>query len=200
MMFGPDGMGLPPEIEEALRNQMDRAEMSAEATRHDLIRFFNELTSDQLVTMRTILHHCSSDESGRYPSHLEGFISGILQFKFEVCVGCGKKHDDPSALLPNYVGKDDPLLKSQPQDEGETQVVDDGTEQLSLFSDSELMADTMLEYDLRLPNDGEVESLPSERPVICNGCGALYQSLEDRMLRAPGVDGCYGCQHKAAHG
>ena len=35
---------------------------------------------------------------------------------------------------------------------------------------------------------------------FCLGCGLEYVSLEDRMLRAPGADGCHGCHHKSAHG
>lgn len=192
MFFGPDGIQLPEELEQALRAQMDRVEMSADATRHDVLRFFDELSSEQLVTFRMLIHHCASDETGRYASHLEGLISGILQYKHGLCMGCGKKHDDPSELLkeglPNTVEKDDPLL------------IKDGTEQLELFAQASDFDENMEKFGMRLPQEGEVEAQPEEKPVICTGCGALYQSLEDRMLRAPGVDGCYGCQHKAAHG
>ena len=55
----------------------------------------------------------------------------------------------------------------------------------------------MIAYNLREPNDGEVAlDTPEEKPVICLGCGTLYQSLEDRMLRRPGTSGCEGCVHK----
>lgn len=195
MFFGPDGIQLPEEIEQALRAQLDRAEMSADATRHDVLRFFDELDPEQLKTFRMLIHHCASDESGRYASHLEGLISGVLQYKHGLCMGCGKKHDDPSELiknegLPNTVEKDDP------------QLVADGTKQLELFAQEKAVADlqAMEKWGVRPPVEGEVEASPEEKPVICIGCGALYQSLEDRMRRSPGIDGCYGCQHKSAHG
>lgn len=196
MFFGPDGVQLPEEIEQALRAQLDRAEMSADVTRHDVLRFFDEMTSENLVTLRMLLHHAAGDESGRYASHLEGLISGVLQYKHGLCMGCGKKHDDASELivqsLPNTVEKDDP------------QLINDGTEQLELFineGNEETYFANMKKWGLRQvgPADAVVSS-EGERPVICEGCGSLYQSLEDRMLRAPGIDGCGGCQHKSAHG
>lgn len=49
----------------------------------------------------------------------------------------------------------------------------------------------MREYNLRKDPDGR---------LYCQGCGLRYVSLEDRMLRAPGTDGCHGCQLKSAHG
>ncbi len=34
----------------------------------------------------------------------------------------------------------------------------------------------------------------------CKNCKLEYVSLDDRMLRRPGMDGCHGCQLKSAHG
>lgn len=34
----------------------------------------------------------------------------------------------------------------------------------------------------------------------CKGCGIESVSLDDRMRRAPGSDGCHGCKNKAAWG
>lgn len=191
MFFGADGVPMPEELQQALEAHMERAEMSAEAGRHDILRFFDEQSIENLLLIRSLLHHCAGDESGRYPSHLEGFISGVLQYKHGVCTGCGKNHDDLSALVPDA---DKPA--------------DDDTEQLELFGEAgptiarELhdYEAKMNEYNLRLPREGEVDARSDERPVICVDCGALYQSLEDRMLRPAGIDGCYGCQHKSAHG
>ena len=46
-------------------------------------------------------------------------------------------------------------------------------------------------YNLMLGHDNK---------LYCKGCGLHYVSLEDRMLRRPGEDGCHGCQLKSAHG
>lgn len=49
----------------------------------------------------------------------------------------------------------------------------------------------MKEYGLVRKSDGK---------LYCTGCGIEYQSLDDRMLRPPGVNGCGSCQQKAAWG
>jgi hypothetical protein len=36
--------------------------------------------------------------------------------------------------------------------------------------------------------------------LFCAGCGLEYTSMNDRMLRQPGPDGCHGCKQKAAWG
>lgn len=206
MLIGPHGEPLPPEIEEALRARQEHAEMHAEARQHEMLRFFEEMSIDQLLIMRSILSYSASDESGKYAAHLEGFVNGVLQWKHQVCIGCGKKHD-PSELL-------EPIEK--PESLHEVAEYDDGTEQLELSFDENGTPDDLdkiteaqyqeklLEYLVRVPNNRDLQNglvmEPHERPVICELCGALYQSLEDRMLRPPGVDGCFGCQNKAAHG
>lgn len=34
----------------------------------------------------------------------------------------------------------------------------------------------------------------------CSNCKLPYVSMDDRMLRRPGMDGCHGCQEKSRHG
>lgn len=198
MLIGPGGQQLPPEIEEALRRQQEHAEMHAEARGHEMLRFFEELSEDQLIQLRSILSACAADDTGRYASHLEGFVNGVLQWKHGVCLGCGSKHGDASDLIKE-----------------EEVTTDDGTEQLELFSDPEPQAaetaaqeqdrmSLMMGYVVREPTQRDFDNglvmAEGERPVLCELCGMLYQSLEDRMLRRPGMDGCQGCQHKSAHG
>lgn len=50
---------------------------------------------------------------------------------------------------------------------------------------------SLIEYNLKVTDDGK---------LICAGCGMPYVSLDDRMQRAPGPEGCHGCKHKAAWG
>jgi len=42
--------------------------------------------------------------------------------------------------------------------------------------------------------------IPEGDYFACANCGQFYISLEDRMLREPGVKGCKGCQEKAKFG
>lgn len=206
MLIGPGGQPLPEEIEQALRRQQEHAEMHAEARGHEMLRFFEELTEDQLSQLRSILSACAVDDTGRYASHLEGFVNGVLQWKHGVCLGCGSKHTDASDLIKETVPGG--TLGKKEVDEL-NRVTDDGTEQLELSFEETAAQEQdrmslMMGYSVREPNQRDFQQglikMPDEKPVICEGCGMLYQSLEDRMLRAPGVDGCQGCQHKAAHG
>lgn len=34
----------------------------------------------------------------------------------------------------------------------------------------------------------------------CNNCGKIYSSLQDRMMKPPGIEGCDGCIHKVKWG
>ena len=185
MFFAADGSPLPEELAHALQSQHERSEMSAEITRHEVMRFLDELSVDQIGILRMLLGHCSHDKNGRYSSYLEGLISGVLHYHHSVCAGCGKKHSDASDLTEDVPASD-------------------GTAQLSLFEPEAINEEeylvNLLKWNMRKPILNEVESGEGDRPVICVGCGMLYQSLEDRMLREPGVGGCSGCQHKAAHG
>lgn len=46
-----------------------------------------------------------------------------------------------------------------------------------------------------------LEMVAGEWPKVrCINCGLISQSLDDRMLRKPKVDGCPGCQQKAKTG
>lgn len=85
--------------------------------------------------------------------------------------------------------------------------MDDGTEQPTMpsFEDDTLPREEALaKWGVREYNQGDIDAgltmQPGEKPVICINCSMLYQSLEDRMLRPPLIDGCTGCQHKSAHG
>lgn len=87
------------------------------------------------------------------------------------------KHGDVCGNCGEKHGPD-PLEEERQKLENERAVTDEG------------IAQALKDYNLQIV-DGE---------VFCLGCGMKYVSVEDRMLRAPGTDGCHGCHHKSAHG
>jgi hypothetical protein len=174
-----------PEQQAEMQRQVDQAHMQQQSLRHEVQSFVDNLDEDGLRVLRAIVHAASGDEN--YGSFVQGCLTTMLHVKYGLCAACGKNHDkellgDTSSAEPVQVS--------------------DGTEQPALDEESSPAewAATMAEYNLRLPNPGEVDHTPDEKPVICIGCNTLYQSLEDRTLRPKGVDGCWGCQHKAAFG
>lgn len=85
---------LPPEVKEAVEKELDRRMMIAESRRHDIQRLFDELSKDQLLTLRQVFSDVSTELSGRYASYLEGCLSAILHYKHNICAGCGENHEE----------------------------------------------------------------------------------------------------------
>lgn len=73
----------------------------------------------------------------------------------------------------------------------DAKVIENEKTKLELERSLENDEPAMKEYNLIRREDGS---------LVCRGCGMGYVSLDDRMLRRPGVDGCSGCQQKSAFG
>lgn len=120
---------------------------------------------------------------------LRGRVEMALQMKFDVCP-CGESHDPERELL------DQAPLPSQ-----KAPIMPPSPELVEAIppSDAELMIQYGIEID---PNYGKPVPEGTVLPQLfrCINCGKGYPSLEDRMRRAPGIDGCGGCQHKSAFG
>ncbi len=55
--------------------------------------------------------------------------------------------------------------------------------------------------DIVIMDNYGVQLIPQSFPkVACGRCGKEYVTLQDRILRKPGIDGCDGCQQKEAWG
>lgn len=182
MIFGD----MPEDMKQVMEAQMERAEMAGTAFRHDIMRLIRSLPADDLMTFKSLMRHLQESTSSAF--YLEGVAATTLEMKYDVCGGCGKNHDK------DLLG-DDPAPRDP---EG-------GTEQLELFTmdgkvsrvdvplpaPAERQSQMMAEYNLEETIDGI---------ILCKGCGTASSSLEDRMLRPPGVRGCPGCQDKAKFG
>lgn len=90
--------GIP--LPEELQQEIDKRHMEAESFRHDIARFLDELSQDQLFTLRRLLTLMQADSAGMYASYLEGASSAILQYKHGVCAGCGKDHMQEILPMP----------------------------------------------------------------------------------------------------
>jgi hypothetical protein len=109
---------------------------------------------------------------------MQGIVSGILKYKFHVCMGCGEDHDEDLQSLAS----------TAPAREAEEAVLAPPEP-----TEAEYKA-RLVEYQLN-----EIETDGMKR-LVCKNCGAPSVSLADRMLREPGPGGCPGCQHHTKWG
>ncbi len=72
-----------------LQELLERRQMQVESLQHDIQRFFDEMTKEQMVVLRFIFSHCAEED--HYASYMEGIAAAILHHKFGVC-SCGKDH------------------------------------------------------------------------------------------------------------
>lgn len=190
-MEGFSVFGMPPEIAAEMQRQQELHAMSISATRHDIVNLFKALDKDQLITLRLMFQSCEGD----YASSMAGYITAHLELLHDICPGCSKVHEEPTVgdFMENTVSAAD-VAEAMTKDAVKPESAAEEQDRMSL----------LMGYGVRDHNEQDIQNglvlSEGERPVICEGCGMLFQSLEDRMLRRPGMDGCQGCQHKSAHG
>lgn len=217
---------VPEEVREAMIKQRDRAHMEAEDFKHAVDDILEGFTPAQIITVRELLTMIQNSDT--LAPYIQGKLSAILKYKHKVCESCGKDHE-AELLAPTPDGevkgqeplpfdrtevslsdKDEADLArlvdpiEAPRTEAAADLVEGMGQEAPLYEppsevDKE-RHDSMVKYNVRYPESGEVRAYPHEDPVICKGCGALYQSLADRMLRDPGVEGCGTCIEKAKWG
>jgi hypothetical protein len=163
---------------EELQAARQREQMESSAYAHDLAGFFRGLSREDMEHIKVIIYMAA--ESKSYANQTIGMLSAFAEQKFGICIACNKNHEEQ--LLP------------------ETSKIPGETVKFSKSMTEAEIRSVMKVFDLRFPNEGEVSTIEGEVPVICRNCNTLYQSLEDRMRRVPGIDGCQGCQIKSAHG
>lgn len=81
--------GVPEELKEFVIKKVTRQEMEVDATRHELARFFEELNPEQLRT----LCHLFGQMDRKIAMYYLGYVTSLLQTKFNLCAGCGRDHD-----------------------------------------------------------------------------------------------------------
>lgn len=162
---------------------------------HQRNDFLESLSKDDLDLVDTMLLQSVSDNT--FGHYLRGIIAEIARRKRFVCT-CGHDHDAEAEQAFSTPPTADEAAKLVGLDVDTTtpDVVGSDTEPGPLADAARDAA--MREYGLEQVNPADQPDHPTG--LRCINCHQVYVSLEDRMLREPGMDGCGGCQTKSAHG
>lgn len=160
--------------------QIEHARMNHDMNAHETRQFFDGLTVEQLKKLSGLFSMCYASD-GDAAQYFSGIITGFLDQKFNLCLACGKNHDEE---LNNFA----------PQRPSVVPYVDPSNGRRACCQTTEGKAhkadcDYLIEFNLE-PDDGDSEH------VQCKGCGKWYVSVEDRMVKTPGIHGCDGCIEK----
>jgi hypothetical protein len=192
--------GTPEEIEAEMNRRADLHRASYEDRIRRVDRTLMEsLSAEDLHSIGEIIGAIlSAEQPGEVASHYQGVIRTVQKMKYGVCTGCGEKHDDADDFLRQataevQVKEDADLITEQMTAEfpakTEEKLVDE------LFTPEELQGSDQYEAELALWGLRRWGL-----GLYCVACGKQYPSLEDRKRRPVGIDGCFGCQEKSAHG
>jgi hypothetical protein len=116
-----------------------------------------------------------------------------MHHRFGVCAACGENHESqmvslgPKVETPPWV---DARRAHEHHEIGWTQLG-------SVGPLTEAEQKLMDEYGL---DDVREEGTMKLLGFICLNCKMRYQTIQDRMIEKPGVEGCDGCMQKAKHG
>lgn len=165
---------------EELEKIKDQHEMMALDFRHGVQSLFLELSEEHLQSLRGMLHTIATESSdARLPAYWEGIAAAQLHARFGYCMGCNVNHDKQAEeALANPDGKKAEQKSTPPELTPE-------------------QFKNMQEYGLDDVRDADTLKLIGFK---CINCSQPYQSIEDRMLRPPGIEGCGGCIQKAKWG
>ena len=186
-----------------MEEHAQRMEMAADSYRHEVTRLFSELSQDQLMILRNMMHQLVFSDDGKLAAYYEGQVATVLNLKFNVCPSCGVDHDKeaasfeaPEADMKSTVTD----VVNETINEYREKAQDKLQEMLPTFDLSEEDLANMEKYHLDDLRDADNHQILGFRCTGVNGvaCGMVYPSIEDRMLRDP--DTCSGCQQKAAWG
>lgn len=166
-----------------------------ENARHEANRLFFELSDDQLRILEMIFTAISNSNDTSLAAWNAGRIEAIRELKFGVCGGCGRNHSEDAANLAE--SEDDkpetPAFVDARRKAEESQTTPIGA--TTELTDAEKVR--MAEYDLDdLREEGTFRLLG----FVCLNCGMTYVSIDDRMLKSPGKEGCGGCIQKEKWG
>lgn len=183
-LFGMSFGDLPPEMQEALRQMMDQHQqeselhnMHVESSRHRMRDFLEGLNEEQLLCLRGLVHMVMADSDDETAGFYLGLTASMLSGKFGYCVMCQTKHASIEDIVHTEAEQSAPEKGAGMRE----RAVEERDERDS----------TMAEYNLQPNPMGGYE---------CTYCGQPYQSIEDRMLRPSGKEGCSGCVQKEKWG
>lgn len=172
--------GRPMTFGEMMQARQTHVRLHMADAKHRVRDFMMELSKEQYEVLSMIFN--SIDDAADIAFY-RGQLLVIGEMKHDIC-SCKENHLEAHA---------------------ECSVTPD-----SVFGEQEEQVDPEVIPDLHFAEDKN-DALMEEYNVVkagdevptdfkCGGCGIAIVSLDDRMLRPPGVKGCEGCQHKAKFG
>jgi hypothetical protein len=186
---------LPPELQTMVRRKVeasDRGLMQSEIDNHALYAAFDGASYEVLRLYFIQLRHIASISKGpgaKVAAFQAGLALGMMHARHDTCLVHEIRHgiDDLPEMSKPVVDADDDDGVPHPD---EAQLLLD-------YKEAEARHEQYTRYAVEPnPNSG----VPGELPFRCARCHFPIHSLEDRMLRSPGVEGCPGCLDKSAHG
>lgn len=205
MAIGPDGpkyFSTQAEAIEFFQNIGKTVEGNHVRVAHEIEQFLESLDEQQISAFKTVVG--AAIDAPAYGHEVIGRLIQLRTSKFGYCVGCGKNHEQElqkmmtemeggvSGVEPELNEKirehldNTPPVVYDPRDAYNKPVKSGPSPKMQLLE----------EYGLNIITQND----PHEIFFACKNCGLRYPSLEDRMLKEPGIGGCDGCINKTKFG
>ena len=164
--------------QEEERKQYEKMVQADELHKTEFVNLLDSLNAEQLGTVRKMIQVVVDDKDAGY--QLTGLVTGALVFKH----GRSWSNDKtPWSAGPEIMDNE----------KGEHPITSEEAETAIQALHKDERQSLMDQYNV-VPNP------EADGYFMCGGCGLFIHSLEDRMLREPGIKGCEGCQQKAKFG
>lgn len=95
--FGFGAIPVPAELIAHFMEHRQQAEMRAEERLHSILRMFEEMDLEYLRLMKFLL--AESQGEAHNSGFWEGLMLAVLARRSDVCMACGKNHDEEAARL-----------------------------------------------------------------------------------------------------
>jgi len=205
--------GTPEEFQEKVNELYQRQQMATEDFQHQVTGLFDGFTEEQLVTYKHMLHHIvmnTNSHGDTIAAYYEGIATGLLHVKFGICLGCDQNHEklmQESGLrnTTEWTPDHDPIFDLEKFTADQERELDDEGPDVSAVAVASGWAGPLSAEQQKSMDEYGLDDLREEGTnvllgFVCINCKRPYPSIEDRMLREPGVEGCGGCQQKAKWG
>lgn len=176
-----------------MQRQSDMTMMANEELHNRIARLLEDCDTEDLRTIQTMFAIFAGEGGRELIIYWIGYAASLERQRFGS--PAGETGSDPSGGFWNgetcpRCSSPDPKKHLVVQYGGRVQLCSDHWH--DLIGHPTVDAAFLEEYNLNRQI--------GQRQVTCRGCGLLYISLEDRMLKPPGIDGCSGCQQRSAQG
>lgn len=204
-LFGPPS----EEMQRAMQEARDHHQAHVLDFHHLIEEGWDSLSAEQLKVVAQWMNYLAESNEANMRTKL-AFMAGSLfrkaAEKSGLCFTCNKNHDDELAKLSGQGPPDQDQqvhVSTQFQKPDGTPI--QGTVAVSGPPNAEAEASFVESQRIIAEHEANLKTYRLEQDFVkggfkCTGCGQSYPSLEDRMLKEPGIEGCSGCIHKAKFG